>query len=640
MLRQTERLIEELKKRNIDIYLITDTDDHQSEYCGEHFHALKEFSGFSGGDGKLVVTSDGRALLWTDGRYFIQAEEELKNSGIELMRMGEEGVPTAISWICEELPEGGVLGFDGKCISCRYGEELKSRLGAKTGGKIISIDLCDELWDNRPPMDCTPCWILDEKYCGESATHKLKELREKMREAGADIHAIAALDDIAWLLNMRANDIPCNPVFTAFMLVTMDEAFLYIDEGHFFDASKGGGEAEKLPGKPASRAYLNSIGVSIKNYEEFYGDIKKLADYGSSIWIDPERCSFELVNAVPEGIRLIKQMNPATAAKCKKNETEIKNLRIAQHKDSVALTRFMYWFKKKLGIEKCFSGEELIKSSKIGQRGLSKAKEAISCMTEWSCVEKLHEFRAMQEDFIEESFSTISAYGANAAMAHYSPSPLPEKTVIIEKHGLYLTDSGGQYPEGTTDVTRTFSCGPITKEEGLSFTLTVIAGLRLADEKFIEGTSGLVIDGAARDVFWRRGLNFNHGTGHGVGFCLNVHEAPTGIRYRASDIEGAYPMYEGMYVSDEPGMYVEGKYGIRTENMLLVKHDYTNEYGRFMSFEIMNFCPIDKSCLETAVMEKRDIDLLNAYHKRVYDELCDDMNEEERNWLREACAPI
>ncbi len=640
MLRNTERLIEELKKRNIDIYLITDTDDHQSEYCGEHFHALEKFSGFTGGDGKLVVTGDGRALLWTDGRYFIQAEEELKDSGISLMRMGEEGVPTVAGWICDELPEGGVLGFDGKCVAYRYGEELENRLDTGRKGRIISIDLCDKLWEDRPPMDCTPCWILDEKYCGKSAADKLNELREKMREAGADIHVIAALDDIAWLLNMRADDIPCNPVFASFMLVTMDEAFLYTCEGHFSDSSKEVHETDRLPGRPADREYLSSIGVSLCPYEKVYDDIKKLADYGSSILLDSERCSFELVNAVPEGIKIIKQINPVTAFKCRKNETEIKNLRIAQHKDSVALTRFMYWFKKRLGIEKCFSAAELAEKNKTAIRDEDRAEEKEGGMTEWSCAEKLHEFRAGQKGFIEESFSTISAYGANAAMAHYSPSPLPEKTVIIEKHGLYLTDSGGQYPEGTTDVTRTWSCGEISEEESISFTLTVMANLRLADEKFPEGTSGLVIDGAAREVFWRRGLNYNHGTGHGVGFCLNVHEAPAGIRYRASDIEGAYPMYEGMYVSDEPGMYAAGEYGIRTENMLLVKHAYTNEYGRFMSFEIMNFCPVDKSCLATAVMEKRDIDLLNAYHRRVYSELCNDMNEEEKNWLKEACAPI
>ena len=664
MRENTNKLIEELKKRSIDIYLVSDMDDHLSEYCGDHFHALEEFSGFTGGDGKLVVTRDGRAFLWTDGRYFIQAEEELKNSEISLMRMGEPGVPTVLEWIEKELPDGGVLGFDGKCTAYKYGRELEKKLKAEAPAgrkksaadeydavrknKIISVDLCGELWKNRPKEKCTGCWILDEKYCGKPASEKLGELRAEMEKSGADLHAIASLDDIAWLLNMRADDIPCNPVFSSFMLITGSRVFLYMDENHLVKNNAGRRTADIFTAENqnadyeairwADIDYLKSIGVELRPYESFYKDIKNVSAYGSSILIDPDRCSYELAGSIPEDVNVIEQMNPTTAAKCRKNAAEIRNLRIAQHKDSAALTKFMYWFKNNLGLTNCFSCAELkknaavLKSSRENQAGIG--------MTEWSCAEKLHELRAEQPGFIEESFSTISAYGANAAMAHYSPSPLLEKTVAIRPYGIYLVDSGGQYPEGTTDVTRTWSCGEISEDESLSFTLTVIANLRLADERFLEGTSGLVIDGAAREVFWRRGLNFNHGTGHGVGFCLNVHEAPVGIRYKASGPESAYPMYEGMYVSDEPGMYVEGRYGIRIENLLLVKHDFTNEYGRFMSFDIMNFCPIDKSCLNLAVMEKRDIELLNAYHDKVYSELCDEMNEEERVWLKNACSPV
>ena len=630
MRKQTAELIEELKKENIDIYIISDMDDHLSEYTGKHFHALKEFSGFTGGDGKMVVTASEKALLWTDGRYFIQAEEELRGSGIELMRMGEPEVPALNDWVKDNLRAGGTIGFDGKCVSYKYGKAFETLIKNNAdGGHIISDDICGRLWKERPAESCTKCWILDERFTGKSASLKLTELRTEMEKSAADYHIIASLDDIAWLLNMRADDIPCNPVFSAFMLITKAEARLYIDKRHFADnaiADSAEDNAYKLPGPSADEDYLRGIGVDVYPYEQIYEDIKKI---NNKVLLDTDRCSYEILSSVPEGIEIIDRMNPVTREKCRKNPVETANLRIAQHKDSIALTKFMYWFKKQLGIEAVFDAKELDK--------LSNAESGLS---EWDCVEKLHEYRKEQPGFIEESFSTISAYGANAAMAHYTPSPLPEKTVRIKPHGLYLVDSGGQYPEGTTDVTRTWSCGALTDEERLSFTLTAIANLRLADERFLEGASGLLIDGAARDVFWRHGLNYNHGTGHGVGFCLNVHEAPVGIRYKAATIDGAYPMLEGMYVSDEPGMYVAGKYGIRIENLLIVKNDYTNEYGRFMSFETMNFCPIDKSCLDISIMEKRDIELLNAYHKRVYEELKDDMNEEELIWLKNMCSAI
>ena len=663
MRKQTAELIDKLRQEKIDIYLISDMDDHLSEYTGEHFHALEEFSGFTGGDGKLLVTADGKALLFTDGRYFIQAEKELSGSGIELMRMGEPGVPTVAEWINAHAFSGCVLGFDGRCISYKYGKVLEGIMGKHgKSSKTVSRDICGEIWSDRPAEHCTECWLLDEKYTGKSASVKLSELKSSMSEAHAVAHIIASLDDIAWLLNMRADDIPYNPVFSAFMLITADEARLYIDKRHFSQYQSASGqdtgrpseenndkkasdafddvhsktekkccESEQLPGKPADTEYLSKLGVSVYQYEQIYEDIRALR---GRVLIDTERCSYEIVHLIEENADIADMMNPVTKAKCLKNPTEAANLHIAQHKDSVALTRFMYWFKRRMGLDDIFD------SGALKNKASESEPTETAGITEWDCVERLHELRAEQEGFIEESFSTISAYGANAAMAHYAPSPLSERAVLIEPHGLYLVDSGGQYPEGTTDVTRTWSCGPVTDEEATSFTLTVMANLRLADEKFPEGTSGLVIDGAARDVFWRRGLNFNHGTGHGVGFCLNVHEAPVGIRYRTASIEGAYPMLEGMYVSDEPGMYAAGKYGIRTENLLLVRHDYTNEYGRFMSFEVMNFCPIDKSCLNFSIMEKHDIELLNAYHERVYKELKDDMNEEERKWLRKMCEAV
>lgn len=625
MREQIIRLQEKLRSSGIDVYVVSDSDEHLSEYVSEHFHALEEFSGFTGGDGKLVVTAGnsgeaGKAALWTDGRYFTQAERELAGSGITLMKMGEPGTPLMNDWILSQFPDGGVLGFDGKCTPYTEGMLLIGRLGrkicagqAKEAGDgallkkhvISGRDLCGELWEDRPPQKVTPCWILKECYTGQPAGEKLQWLAEEICKQGATGHILTTVDDIAWLLNLRASDIPNNPVFMAYLMIRLSEreaggfhADLYTDAGHITEEV-----AE----------YLKDLHINVLPYHRIYEDIPKIGS-GEIILLDKKRCNYEIVSGIPSHAVIINRMNPVMEKKCRKNRTEMENIRIAQHKDGVALTKFMYWFKNEI------------------QSGRT--------MTEWSAAEKLHEFRTAQPGFMDESFGTISAYGANAAMAHYAPSPDPEKTVEIRPRGLYLVDSGGQYPEGTTDVTRTWSCGPITQEEREGVTLAVIANLRLADARFPEGTSGLTVDMVAREPFWRRGLNYNHGTGHGVGFVLNVHEAPVGIRYRALSMEGAWPLLEGMYLSDEPGLYVPGSFGVRIENLLLVENDHTSEYGRFLKFETVTFCPIDKTCLDLGLMTEEDIRLLNRYHQRVYEELAEEMTEEEREWLRAACEPM
>ncbi len=616
MREQVLKLQRKMRELGIDVYVVSDIDEHLSEYVSDHFHALEEYSGFTGGDGKLVVTAlssdadtgrdcEGLAALWTDGRYFTQAENQLEGSGIELMRMGEPETPLMNDWIFEQLPEGGTLGFDGSCTPFKEGIVLADKVRAKGVRCVYERDLCGELWEDRPAQKVTPCWILKEKYTGKSAADKIADLKAAMEKAGADAHILTTVDDIAWLLNLRADDVPNNPVFMAYLMIMPDgQVRLYTEEGHLTDEVS---------------VYLKGLCVQVFPYHQIYEDVKQLeaVSKGSgevAVLLDKKRCNYTIVSSIPAGIRIIDRINPEAEAKACKNETERANIRIAQHKDSVALVKFMHWFKTE---------------------GLRMER-----LTEWTAAEKLHSFRAEQPGFFDESFGTISAYGANAAMAHYAPSPDPALDTPIEPHGLYLVDSGGQYPEGTTDVTRTWSCGPITPEERLGYTLTVIANLRLGDARFLEGTSGLVLDYAAREPFWRRGMNYNHGTGHGVGHVLNVHEAPVGIRYKIADIEGAWPLMEGMYLSDEPGSYVAGSYGVRIENLVLVTLDYVNEYGRFMKFETVNFCPVDRTCLDISLMEERDIRLLNLYHKRVYEELAGDLTPEERTWLKAMCEPI
>lgn len=598
MRQQITALRSKMKELGIDVYIVSDKDEHLSEYTDAHFCALGEFSGFMGGDGTLAVSLN-NAALWTDGRYFTQAEQELSGSGIELMRVGVEGTMPLMQWIKKELPEGGCLGFDGRCVSYLEGFNYRRMLGK--GMRIkTDTDVCGLVWKDRPEETVNKCWILDEDYCGKSVSIKLIELRETMAKLGARTHVLASLDDIAWLLNLRGSDIACNPVFTAYMIITAQGAVLYSDDRHF---------------DKEIREYLEFAGVRLKANDEVFKDIAYIE---GPVLIDRKHCSYELSNTIPAGTHIIERMNPTTIAKCCKNAAERKNIRIAQHIDSLAVTRYMHWFKTVVN--------EAVKSSDGSE------------YTEWSCALKLHELRAANKHFIEESFSTISAYGANAAMAHYITDE--EHAVPIEPSGLYLVDSGGQYYEGTTDVTRTWSCGNINDKERTAVTLSVIANLRLADAKFMEGCASPVLDYAAREPFWRRGMNYNHGTGHGVGHVLNVHEGPVGIRYKTATLEGAYPMQEGMYVSDEPGYYEPGEYGVRTENMLLVQKDYTNEYGSFCSFETCTFVPMDRDCIDISLMNAEDISLYNAYQQRVYEELSPDMDEAERAWLKEACAPL
>ena len=594
MKKELEKLRRKMSEYGIDVYLITMDDEHQSEYVGAHYREIAYISGFTGSAGKLVVTAE-KAGLFTDGRYFVQAERQLEGTGIDLMRMGEKKTPDISDYISDNMPMGGCFGFNGKTVAYSEARGLLEKLEAKNAAVKSDRDVAGEVWEDRPAHDYKKIFVLDEKYSGEPAKEKLERLRKRMAELNADVNIITMLDDIAWTLNLRGDDIPCNPVFLAYLQVSKDRAVLYTAGEHLTDEV---------------RDYLSDIGVELcEDPERIYEDVRGLE---GRILIEEEKTNYELVSRIPSGCRIINRLLPTTLMKCVKNETERENLIKAHIKDGVALTRYMYWFKKNIG--------------KIP-------------MTEMSTSRKLHEFRSGNEGFKDESFTTISAYGSNAAMCHYSPSD--ENDTVIEPKGLYLVDSGGQYLEGTTDVTRTWACGDLTEEERLHFTLSVMSMLRLADTRFPDGTCGVALDYAAREEFWKRGLNFNHGTGHGVGYFLNVHERPVGIRYKiVPERLDSYPFHEGMLVSDEPGMYIEGSHGVRTENLLLCERDYENEFGTFLKFRIVTMAPIDTEALDLSVMTENDVRLLNEYHEKVYENISPYLEGEEKLWLREATRAV
>lgn len=588
---QLRRLMEE---RHMDAYLIPTSDFHESEYVGEYFKCRRFLTGFTGSAGTAVVTAK-EAGLWTDGRYFVQAAKELEGSGFTLQKMDEEGVPTVEEYLADVIPQGGVLGFDGRVVNSQLGEAIKEELEPKNVTFSFQEDLVGKIWSDRPGMSAEPVWILEEKYAGQPAAEKIACLRQEMKKAKATVHVLTTLDDIVWLLNIRGNDIPFNPVVLSYVAVTEKEFFLFINE-------------KTLDGQV--REYLKGLNVVVKPYEEIYQFVRSLR--GERVLLESSRVNFSIKNSLDSSNRIIDRMNPTVMAKAVKNPVEIENERRAHIKDGVAMTKFIFWLKKNIGTMD---------------------------MTEISASIYLEELRRQQEGNLGLSFNTISAYGGNAAMCHYSATP--ESNKVLEPRGLYLIDSGGQYYEGTTDITRTVALGPVTDEEREHFTLVAMSMLRLGYAKFLYGCRGLSLDYIARQPMWERGLNYNHGTGHGVGYLLNVHERPNGIRYKmVPERMDSAVMEEGMICSDEPGIYIEGSHGIRTENLIVCRKGEKNEYGQFMEFEYLTFVPIDLDALDVGLMEKRDVEYLNAYHRQVYEKISPYLTDEEKEWLREATREV
>lgn len=590
-----EKLRQTMKVHDIDIYMIPTNDFHSSEYVGEYFKCRKYITGFTGSAGTAVITAT-EARLWTDGRYFIQAAAELEGTGIELMKSGQPGVPKVKEYLEQTLENGQKLGFDGRCIDSSYAAELEKLAEEKGAELAYDKDLVDCIWTDRPELSREPVRLLDIRYHGQSREDKLKKIRGLMKEKKADIYIITSLDDIAWLLNIRGNDIPCNPVVLSYVMLTENEAYIY-------------GQRESF-GTDVIEALMEA-GVALKSYNDIYEDIKRIpAD--KSVLVDKARANYAIVKNIPEAVTVINETDLTLLPKAIKNMTEIENERIAHIRDGVAVTRFMYWLKKNIGKLR---------------------------ITELSATAYLESLREQGENYMGPSFEPIVAYGANGAMCHYSPTEDSDTELMPESFVLF--DTGGQYLEGTTDITRTVALGPCTAEQKKHFTAVLRGHLNLAAAKFVYGVRGINLDYLARGPLWELGLDYNHGTGHGVGYYLNVHEGPNsfGWKCHGEKVTSAV-LEEGMITSNEPGFYLEGKYGIRTENMIVCVKDEETEYGQFMRFENLTMVPIDIDAIELEGMSDVDRKRLNAYHREVYKKISPYLDDEEKEWLKKATREV
>ena len=584
-----EKLRSLMKEKDIFAYIIPSADYHQSEYVGDYFKSREFMSGFTGSAGTLIISMD-EAGLWTDGRYFIQAEQELKDSGIKLFKMGEEGVPTIEEYLLEKLPKNSTLGFDGRVMSVKEGQSLANKLAFKGINIEYKYDLVNDIWEDRCSLPTEKAFLLGTEYSGESFSDKLSRIRAVMKEKKATTHILASLDDIAWLFNIRGRDVKSNPVVLSYAVISIDSVYLFIDKNKI---------GEDI------RAELSKENVQIKGYEEVYEFIKNI-DENEVVLIDTSKVNYAIYNNIPSNVQKIEERNPSILFKSIKNEIELKNIRNSHIKDGVAFTKFMYWLKNNIG--------------KIE-------------ITEISATQKLEEFRREQDKFIEPSFSTIAAYKDHAAMMHYSATE--ESNYKLEPRDLFLVDSGGQYFDGTTDITRTIALGPIPENVRKDFTNVVRGMIRLSKAKFLYGCRGYNLDILARGPLWEEGVDYKCGTGHGIGFVLNVHEGPNGFRWKVrEDIDDSCILEEGMVTTNEPGVYVENSHGIRIENEIVVRKAEKNEYGQFMDFEVITFAPIDLDAIDESLILKDEKVYLNNYHKQVYDKISPYLNEEEKQWLK------
>ena len=571
-----------MKKYKVDAYIVTSSDYHQSEYIDDYFKGREYLSGFTGSAGVLVIFKD-EACLWTDGRYHIQAEKQLKGSEVKLFKQGNLGVPTYKEYIISKLAENSKIGIDAKILLSSDINEILS----KKKYKIVDFDLLEEVWDKRKKLPDGKIFILEDKYTGKTYKEKVKEIREILKEKGADYNIISSLDDIAWIYNFRGDDVQHNPVALSFTIISKKNSILYIDKNKLDDKTQ---------------KYFKDNKVEIKEYFEFFEDIKKLK---GNILVDFNKISYAIYEAISKNT-LINSMNPSTYLKAHKNETEITNTKEIHIQDGVAIVKFMYWLKNNY------------------------KKENI---TEFSAEEKINSLREKIEGYIDLSFSTISAFGKNAAMMHYSA---PEKNSTKIEDGVYLLDSGGTYLKGTTDITRTFFLGKVGKEEKNDNTLVLKGMLALSRAKFLFGATGTNLDVLARQFLWNIGIDYKCGTGHGVGHILNVHEGPHGIRFQYNPQR----LEIGMIVTNEPGAYIEGSHGIRIENELLVKEACETEHGKFLEFETITYAPIDLDGIVKTLLTKEEKQQLNEYHSEVYKKLSPYLNKKEKEFLKEYTKSI
>ena len=587
--KRLDRFRKIMGKYAIDAWIAPTNDFHGSEYIGEHFKVRKYLTGFTGSVGTVVVTQTG-AWLWVDGRYFVQAENQLAGTEIHLFKSGQPGVPTMEEFLTQKLKPGETVGFDGRVISAAEGKKIRFALEENKIHISSSRDIVDEAWENRPQMERTQAWFLTMDEAGESSTDKLGRIREEMVKQGADVHLVTSLDDIAWIYNLRGMDIACSPVVQAYTIITLDGAILFV-QSEVFDELQV--------------AMLEKDRIFVRTYDEIIRIVENLPE--CTLLMDPEKVSDELYHCLPEHVTKKIATNPSVYMKAVKNPEEIKQSRSAHLRDGIAMTRYMYWLK------------HIPEDAHV---------------TEMEAADHLEALRKEQEGYLEPSFETISAYGKNAAMCHYISTR--ETDTEIKKEGFYLVDAGGQYRAGTTDITRTVVMGDVTQEQKLHYTLVLKGMIDLAKARFHQGTHGQMLDYLARGPLLEHGLDYNHGTGHGVGALLNVHEPPNFIHWRLpSHLRTVFR--EGMITSDEPGVYIEGSHGIRTENLLLCVKD--PEDG-FLCFETLTLCPIDLLAVQMEYLDCEEKKWLNQYHEMVYRKLRDFLPEEEKEWLRKVTSPI
>lgn len=582
-----------MKKNKVDMYLIPMSDFHSSEYVGDYFKEIEYVTGFTGTNATVVVTET-KSGLWTDGRYFIQAKRELKGSGTTLYEMGEEGVPTVEEFIRKNLKKDQTLAYDGRVFSLNQHKTYETI--AKANGAKISFkkNLLDKIWGDRPELPKTKLWELKKKYAGVTCEEKMKNLREEMKKQGAKAHLLTSLYDIAWLLNLRADDIASVPVFMSYFFLKEKSAVLYV-------------ALEAIDEKVAE--YLKNNQIEVKEYNDIYKDLKN--ETVESVLIDPNIVNIALVKSFPKKTVFIEGANPTELGRSVKNKIEIKNTKEAHIKDGVAVTKFIYWLKHHIGKEE---------------------------ITEMYASDVLLNFRKQQEHFLDVSFDTIAAYGPNAAMMHYTATK--DNNAVLKPKSFLLVDSGGHYLEGTTDITRTIALGKLTKEEKHAFTLVVRSNMRLQDAHFPVGCIGANLDILARGPVWDEGLDYRCGTGHGVGHILNVHEGPQSFRWRVPDKGKVWELRPGMITTDEPGLYVEDGYGIRIENELLCVTDQKTEYGQFLKFEQLTYAPIERDAINPEELTHLERKALNDYHAAVYEKISPYLTKEEAQWLKEVTAPI
>lgn len=617
-----------MEENGIDIYVVPTSDDHASEYVGDHFKTRKYITGFTGSAGTAVITKT-ESGLWTDGRYFVQAGKQLADNQTILQKMGEEGVPTVDEYLTEQVKalasvgKKPVIGFDGSCMTATDGYKYQEMV-AKLGGHLVTdLDLIGQLWEDRPALPNSKPWILTPEFSGKDTLDKLADVREKMTEKKAKYHLVADLCNVAWFLNLRGDDITNVPVFMSYLLISQKDVTLFIGEE---------GKASDILTSEVMD-YLSERNISIKPYDSIYDT---LSEIDGDILLDEDFANYKICNSVSKTVKIINEAEPEELMRATKNDTEIANTIQAHINDGVAMTKFIFYIKKKMGqisedVMEAVAKEEAATGKHIGFPDDEP-------LTEISAAECIDGLRSEISDYLDLSFGTISAYGPNAAMAHYSATP--ENYSVVDSRGFLLVDSGGHYKTGTTDITRTIAVGPVSDEEREMYTRTLQSHLRLEYAKFLEGTCGVQLDMLAREPFWEVGKDFKHGTGHGVGHILNVHEGPNGFRWRINGMNSIQELIPGMITSDEPGYYEADRYGIRIENEILCQQAEKNEYGQFMNFKPLTMVPIDLDPVDFDMLSNQEIAWINDYHRQVREAIAPHLTGAALEWLEEVTMEV